>query len=67
MCVIMVTGMTAQTNPRTLYTSGNATVISLPKEFREETGIELGDQFILEETESGFQAIEVEMKVVSND
>lgn len=59
--------MTATTNPRSVYTSGNATVISIPKAFREEAGIEQGDKFVLEATDSGFKAVKVEFRKVNHD
>lgn len=58
--------MSGQTNPRKVYNSGNSTVISLPKEFRREAGIDVGDKYVLEETENGFKATEVELRVAGN-
>lgn len=52
-----------QTNPRTVYETGGSTVISLPRDFREANGIEQGDRFVLEETDTGFKAVKVKMVV----
>lgn len=59
-------GMTDPTNPRKVYETGGSTVISLPRAFREQCGIDLGDRFVLEETDHGFQAVKVEFRVASD-
>lgn len=58
--------MPDQTNPRKVYQTGGNWVVSLPKGWADDCGIELGDRFVLEETDNGFQAVKVEFRVASD-
>jgi len=55
--------MSDQTNPRKITTSGGMTVVSLPSDLLEETGIEKGDRVVLEPTPTGFKASVVSWEV----
>jgi antitoxin component of MazEF toxin-antitoxin module len=55
--------MAKKTNPRKVTTSGGMTVISLPRELLEETGIQKGDRVVLEADGSGFRAFPVTYEV----
>lgn len=40
--------MTTTSNPRKIYQSGNGLVVSIPKNIRDEMGLEKGDRVVLE-------------------
>lgn len=57
--------MEDQTNPRKLTTSGGMTVVSIPDEFLDDVGLEMGDRVVLQPTDEGFEAVPVEWEVSS--
>lgn len=54
--------MDSTTNPRKVYETGGSVVISLPRNFRERASIDIGDRYVLESTDTGFQAVKVEFR-----
>lgn len=58
--------MTDLTNPRKVHECGGQQVISMPRDWMREHGIAEGDQFRLEATDNGFQAVKVEWSTVDD-
>jgi len=59
--------MNGPTNPRKITTSGGMTVVSLPTDLLQETGLEKGDRVVLTPTETGFKAEQVTYRVVDDE
>jgi len=55
--------MSDHTNPRKLTTSGGMRVVSFPRGFWEECGLEQGDRVVLYPADEGFEARKVSLEV----